>query len=90
MWKWLTNFLGSFAKIFSNPSIRSALNFLTPIAVDVVSAIAKDTSILSSIDKRNAAAQQIAEKVKAANPPVNITNSLINLALEIAVQQIKH
>jgi len=90
MLAWITKLFGSFAKIFSNKNVRDSLNFLTPLALDVVKMLATDSSILSSAAKRAKAVDLVAEKVKASNTGLNITSSLINLAIEIAVQEVKH
>lgn len=75
-----------FNKIFKG-AIQEQLDILVPIAIEAVKAVEADPTLIASSVKRTAALAMIMAKIAKAEKPV--INRLMNLALEIAVVEVK-
>lgn len=82
------DFLEPFIKIF----LSSTGQILGGVALQVVADIAKDTSIVTDEDKRKAAFDKIVVdlKGKGIELGLQVTTSMINSAIEVAVQKLKN
>lgn len=79
----ITNF---FKKLFKQ-SIQQQLDIIVPIAKEIVSMIEADPSIIVDGDKRTTAIAHIVAELAAKE--LIFAKRLVNLALEIAVVEVK-
>lgn len=87
MWTVILNSVKSFLGKFFKSALQQQLQILMPVALGIVSAIENDPSIVVNGDKRSVAFDAISDKVRAGEKGIGA--SLINLAIELAVQEIK-
>lgn len=87
MWQVILNSLKSFLGKFLKSAAQKQLSVLMPIANDAVTMVANDVSILTSSEKRNYAFDIIKDQISVSQK--DISTSLINLAIELAYQEIK-
>jgi hypothetical protein len=83
----LLGILGEYLKVLFDSAIKAELEVIMPIATNIVKQVAKDPTLLSSSAKRDAAIAGILAEITAAQ--VQVGNSIINLAVELAYQNIK-
>lgn len=76
-----------FFKKFFKGAIQAQLDILLPIARNAVLAVENDPAILISTDKRNAAIAMLLSQL--ASQEIQFAERLVNLAIEIAVVEIK-
>lgn len=81
------DFIAPFVKIF----LSSAGQILGSVALQVVRNIAQDTTLVTDSDKRSAAFDAIVVdlKGKGIELGLQVTTSMINAAIEAAVQKLK-
>ena len=81
------DFIAPFVKIF----LSSAGQILGAVALQVVRNIAQDTTLVTDSDKRSAAFDAIVVdlKGKGIELGLQVTTSMINAAIEAAVQKLK-
>lgn len=80
--------LGQFLSVLFKDALQKELKLVLPIAAKIVAQIAADTSILTSEQKRNVAFENITTELLASQR--DISKSIISLAIELAVQQLKN
>ncbi len=80
--------LGQFLSVLFKDALQKELKLVLPIAAKVVAQIAADASILTSEQKRNVALENITAELLASQR--DISKSIISLAIELAVQQLKN
>lgn len=79
--------IGQFLSVLFKDVVQKQLALVLPIAAKVVKQISQDSTILTSDAKRQAAIDGI--KNELADGQVKIGLSVISLAIELAVQQLK-
>lgn len=87
---WLLKFFGSLGKFLSvlfKGAINEELKVVLPIAAGAVRSVANDPTLIASGSKRDTAVELILAELAAAQVKVGI--SVINLAIELAVQEFK-
>lgn len=82
-----TQKITDFFKRFFKGAVQAQLDVLMPIARSVVQTIENDPSLLISSDKRNAAIAMLMAEL--ASQEIAYAGRLVNLAIEIAVVEIK-
>jgi hypothetical protein len=94
MWQWIEQKLGvifgtlwDFIKPLLSAGIHDALNQLLPVALNIVAQIAKDPTVVSNDDKRNAALKNLQSYVTMIG--ISVGTSVLNTAIELAVQKLK-
>jgi|GEM_PF-2031093 len=87
MFSKIWDFIAPFVKIF----LSSAGQILGSVALQVVRNIAQDTTLVTDSDKRSAAFDAIVVdlKGKGIELGLQVTTSMINAAIEAAVQKLK-
>lgn len=91
MKEWLLNMLGvlgQYLKVLVKGAVKAQLDQVMPIAQNAVKMISQDPSILTSDEKRKAAFDTILKQLGDAQSKVG--TSIINLAIELAYQNVKH
>lgn len=87
---WLLKFFGSLGRFLSvlfKGAINEELKVVLPIAAGAVRSVASDPTLLSSGAKRDTAIGLILAELASAQAKVGV--SVINLAIELAVQEFK-
>lgn len=79
--------IGSFFSSLFKQSIQSQLEIIVPIAKDIVQMIENDPSIIVDSNKRDTAISMILKEL--ANKELKAVPRILNLALEIAVVDLK-
>lgn len=90
MKKWILKFfgeLGEFLAVLLKKGIQDELKLLLPIALSAVKTVAADASLTSGDAKFNAALAIVGDQL--GDKQAAIGKSLINLAIELAVQKFK-
>lgn len=88
--QWLLTTLGDLGKFLSvlfKESLKKELEVVAPIALQVVKQVASDPSLLSGGAKRDAAISAVQAQLIQSQVYVGV--SVISLAVELAVQNIK-
>lgn len=87
---WILKFFGALGKFLSvlfKGAINEELKVVLPIAAGAVRSVAKDPTLIAAGSKRDTAVELILAELAAAQVKVGI--SVINLAIELAVQEFK-
>jgi hypothetical protein len=79
--------LGNYLKVLFEGALKAQLDALMPIATNAVKMIAKDPSLLTSNEKRDAAISMILADIAKAQ--IQVSQSVVNLATELAYQNFK-
>lgn len=82
----MSKFFNFWKRLFKG-AIEDQLNIIMPLAREAIAAVASDPSLIASSDKRAAAFAIITAKLAAQE--LLFVNRMVNLAIEIAVIEIK-
>ena len=90
MKKWLLRFLGnigSFLRALLERGFYELLEQVLPVALEVVTAIQNNYADLPGEEKRKKAFNLLKRRLIGAG--INVSTSILNLAIEMAVQKLK-
>lgn len=79
--------VGQIVSILFKTTINKELTLALPIAMQVVADVKADPTIITSEEKRAVSITKITAKLLEGQTP--ITNSIINLAIELAYQKLR-
>lgn len=88
--QWLLNMLGQLGEFFAailKRGIQDQLNVLLPMALEVCSALAHDSAMITNRQKREVAFSRLMSQARDLS--ITAAVSTINLAIELAVQKLK-